>query len=558
MTLAASVKTPQVTASILFGGSGASLLAAPKRILLIGSMIVSALTATVNLPSSATESIAVAAGTAAVNAAVQAQGADHAAALAGRGSELHLAVVAALAQYRGAEVWIAPVAYGSSPVAASATLTPTVSTLAAGTVRLTVCGRSVDVPVTAADTPSTLGIAFARAINAQRDWPVTASNTYATGATVLTAKCAGPRGNAIAVRAALLTDATTIDVLGTAKTAFGLTLTWSGGAADGGVYRLASGAVDDSNATLLAAIATQKFDRIGAAIYRVSGAVTANAGRLRDALLAQDAASMFDQQAVFGSVADPATANTDASAGLLASTPTAALNDPRCGYFNSPGSEHQPLEIAAVIAAARLFGDGQLGGAQGGETESPAGPACNLNGLELALNAPFSLADLADAAEVEGNLNHGVSPVALSPTRSGKLCLVASIQTRAVANGVADFSVYKTKDVTVADYARAFVLGELRRVYRGYNLVADEPSGRPPRAQKTVSPSIVRAFLYQLCKRLERDGVLTDVDKTKAQITAVRNASNNRRVDFTFPSIPPSDLDIQAGTLFQQQSTDEV
>ena len=547
MTVAPSDRTPMVSASIVFGGSGTTPGAAPKRVLLIGSMIPAAgITTTMNLAASGTEVVTTAGGTATLDRATQVRSPDHAASVNGRGAELHLGAVTAFAQFRGAEVWTAAVTPGAG-AAASCVLTPTISGLTAGTLRVTVGGESVDLAITASDTVATIGLALARAINGRRDWPVTAVNVFSTGVVTVTAKHLGPRSNAISLRLALLTDAATVEMVGAAATAFGLTITPSVGAVDGGVYRLAGGTLDDSVAALLTALGSTKFDRVCFAAYRVSGTISANLGRINDALIAQDAAAMFDQQAVFGSVLGPAESITD----------VATLNGARCSYPESPGSDELPLQVAAAVAVGRLFGDGDLGGAIEGETASPRGPACNLNGLELALKAPRDPADVLDAGEVRGALAHGVSPLVPSGLRPGRMALVASIVTRCLAGGVPDYSVYKTKDVTVADYARASVLAELGRRYRGFNLVADTASGAPSRVPRTTNPSTVRALIYALCKKLERDGVLTDVDRTAAQITVVRNGVNPARVDFTFPSIPPSDFDQQIGVVYQQQPTEE-
>lgn len=541
MSLAPSTKTPQVRGSTVFGTAGTAPGSAPKKVLLVGSMITSLLTATMNLAASGTESVTTAAGTAVLDRATRVTSADHAKALCGQGSELHLGVITALAQNRGAEVWVAPVTYGATPVKASAVLTPTVGTVAAGTIRVTVCGYSVDVAVTASDTVSTIGLAIARAVNAQRDWPVTAVNVYATGVVTFTAKCAGPRGNALTLRAALLTSTDTIEVLDTtAKTAFGVTITLSGGTADGGVYRFANGAVDDDLTALLAAITSLKFDRICFAGYRVSGAASANHALLTAHADALSESTQADQQVVFGSQQGYATSITDAQ----------ALNAPRGQWVASPGSDEPPLSIAASVAVARLFGDGQLGGTIAGEA---AEPACNLNGLELVLRAPRDPNDAMDAAETEAALNASVTPLAASPARPGKLALVSSICTRSLVGGTPNFACYKTKDVTVADYARAFVVADLALRYRGFNLVANSTSGHPSLAPRTTTPNSVQGRIYQLCKTMERRGILRDVDARRAEILATVNASNPRRVDWTFPSVPPQDFDIADGTIYQQQ-----
>ena len=542
MALPASTKTPQVRASIVFGSSGASPSAAARRILLIGSMIGAAIPTTINTSGSTTSTVTTAAGVAVLDVATRAPSPDHAAALAGRGSELHLAAEAVFAQYRTAEVWIAPVTPGGSAVAANATITPTLGTLAAGTLRITVMGVSVDLGISASDTVSTIGLKIAQAINNQPNLPVVATNTWATGAVLVTAKYAGVRSGAITLRAALLTSAATIEVTnGTPQTAFGLTITLTGGTADGGVYRLGSGAVDDNVTNLLTAINPMKFDRVAFAGYRVSGAASANLARLTSQLVTQSDTSMFDQQGVFGSVESPGNSITVAQGN----------NSERGEWINSPGVDDLPLVIAAQVATGRLFGDSVVGGSIEGEASDPA---CNLNDLELAtLRAPRDPADVYDATETESALNAGVAPLKMSLARPGRMALVSSITMRSLAGGLPDFSVFKTKDVTVADWVRAAVVADLQATYRGFDLVDNNPDGTPPLARKTVCPSQIAGRIYALLKEYERRGYLTEVTARKAEIAVTRNATNPRRADFTFPTVAPSDFDIADGTIYQRQ-----
>lgn len=543
MPLAASARMPQTRASIVFGTSGSAPAAAPARVLVVGSRVAADRTGTVNTASDASTDYTTAAGIAPYDRATRVTSPDDAAVQAGWGSELHHGALAAFAQYRTAEVWLAPVTPGGGAAFATATITPTINGLAAGTLRVTVMGESVEFGISASDTVSTIGRKIAQAINEQRHWPVTASNTWSTGAVAVTAKWAGPRGNAVTLRLALVSSNATTEVTdGTARTAFGLTITLTSGAADGGVYRLASGATDDSVAALLTAIAAQKFERIAFAGYRSGGSVTANLARITTAITAQSDDAMYDQQAVFGSVESPG--NSIAAA--------QGNNRERAQYVEHTGGDDLPLAIAAQVATARLFGDGSLGGTIEGEASRPA---CNLNDLELAtLRAPRDPADLLDPTEAEAALAAGVTPLKLSPTRPGRMALMSSITCRCLSGAVPDYSVFKTKEVTVADHVRAYVVADLARTFRGFNLVDDDPSGEPPLVRKTASPSMVKNRIYGLLKELERRGVLTEVDARAGEIGVTRNGVNPRRLDFTFPTIAPSDFDIADGVIYQRQA----
>ena len=110
--LAPSARMPQVRASIVFGGSAAASGASPVRVLVIGSRFAANLDAVVNTGSAASTTINTTAGLAAFDRATRMLSPDEAATQAGHGSELHHGAVAAFAQHRGAEVWIAPVTPG--------------------------------------------------------------------------------------------------------------------------------------------------------------------------------------------------------------------------------------------------------------------------------------------------------------------------------------------------------------------------------------------------------------------------------------------------------------
>jgi phage tail sheath gpL-like len=156
--------------------------------------------------------------------------------------------------------------------------------------------------------------------------------------------------------------------------------------------------------------------------------------------------------------------------------------------------------------------------------------------------------------EAEAALSAGVTPLRMSPTRPGRMALMSSITVRSLNGAVPDYSVFKTKEVTVADYVRSVVVADLARTFRGFNLVNDDPSGEPPLTPKTASPSMVKARIYGLLKQIESRGVITEVDARAVEIEVTRNVTNPRRLDFTFPTVAPSDFDIADGLIYQRQA----
>ncbi len=544
MTLAASARTPGFSLSEVFGGPGTSSGAAPERTLVLGNSLIADLTAVMNTSGATTANAVTPAGTVAPNTLTPIFSPDDAAIKFGRGSELHRDALAFFAQWRTGTLWGIALAE-SAGARASVVLTPTGAPNAAGTLRVKVVNRVLEIALASTDTPSTIGLLLAQAVNNTPELPITATNVWATGAVNLAAKHPGPRGNSIPVWVELVSATASQRTTPTALavTMFGLTLTLSGGAAAGGSYRLSGGTTDDNWTNALTAMAAQKFDRIAAPAYLVAGAPSANHARLADHVDSLgDLPRMFGQQAVLGCAESFGSAVTCAT----------ALNRVRVQMPWLRFGDTLPGEIAAQVAAARLAGDAGVPGVTHGIPGEGETPAANLNGVELAtLAAPDALSDHLGPTEIEAALSTGLSPITASPDRPGRTMLVASITTRAMANGVPDFSVYKTKEVTVLDRVRDEIVRTLRQIYRGYNLAPDRADGKPPDAPRTTTPSNVRAFVLSLLRLYQRDGWIIQVEERKNELTARINPQNPRRLDLDIPCTPNPDYDIGTGVLRQ-------
>lgn len=546
MTLPATARTPQVSFAIDFGASGSTPGEAPEKILVWGNRIGTTITATVHTGSGTTETYDFDAGVAPLDHPVQVISADDARAKAGPGSECELGALAVLAQWPTANVWINPVTEGGSD-SATLTLTPTVSGLGAGVLRLYVAGRVLDdVPITSSDDVHTIGLAIARVINRAKGLPVYAENTWASGAVAVTYKHPGVRGNLVSIRAELIsaTQTVTVDGASLAGTLFGLTLIMSDGAAVGGSYCLAGGVGEDNWSTAITNAAPARFGRHAAPAYLSGGSASANIGRLADAIdTAGGTGQQFAQQVIFG------------SAQTLAATVTLndALNRARGQVAWLYASDFLPIEVAAQVAAARLNGDGDVVTSAPIDGELVA-PGANLNGVELATLVPaHRIADQPTAAQVETCLASGISPIVPSPTRTGRCALVASIVSRHLVGGVPNYSLYKTGEVTVVDWVRGAVVADIRNTFRGFKLVDDRTDGKPPTTPKTMTPSTVRARILTLLTKYERAGHITEVAARAAAVTVTRNAVNKRRLDVVMPVVPTSDVDITTGVLEQLQ-----
>ncbi len=544
MTLPDSTKTPGFSLSEIFGGPGTSSGSAAMRALLVGLALTAGLNATEATSGTTAVTRATAAGTVPVHTPTPLYSPADAAVKFGFGSEIHRGARAFFAHFRTGALWAVAVAE-SGGARASVVLTPTGAPNASGTARVKLAGHVVEVAVSSSDTPSTLGLALARAINDVPELPVTADNDWATGAVTVTAKNVGPRGNYITVAVELVSATARVRSTPSAlaPSLFGLTLTVSGGASAGGAYRLSGGTTDESWAAALASVSNQRFERIAAPCYLVAAAPSANLARLADHVDALGGLpQMYGQQALLGCV--ESLGNAIAAA--------ASLNRFRVQLPWLRFGDALPIEVAAQVAAARLAGDDGVPGVGAGIPGESATPAANLNGLELATLAPPETAsDVPSATEVEAALNAGVAPIVPSPDRPGRCALVASNTARASAGGVPDFSVYKTKEVTVLDRVRDEVITALRRTYRGYNLAPDRADKKPPETPRTVTPSTVRAFVLSLLRGYARLGWIVQVDERAAELTARINATNPRRLDMDIPCTPTPDFDLGTGALRQ-------
>jgi len=176
---------------------------------------------------------------------------DQAIALFGHGSIAHHMCEAFLRNAPGHELWC--VAYGDAGGATAASRTLTVGTSSqateAGTIKLYIAGRLVEVAVALGDEEIAIAAAIAAAVEADEDLPVTAAvgGGGSEHIVTFTAKCKGTVGNQITLALnALGADAGE-------ETPAGVTLTLAGAL-------LTSGATNTTPATWVTAIGDVGFD----------------------------------------------------------------------------------------------------------------------------------------------------------------------------------------------------------------------------------------------------------------------------------------------------------
>ena len=522
----ASRKTPGVAFNVILGGAGTSAGDAPISIMLLGNKAAAV--------AGASPVYVQAAGTASVATVVNVASASDAATLFGLGSELHRMAAAVFAQQPNAALYACPVAEAGT--AATAVLTFATSASAAGTVRFVLCGEVIDVPVASGDSATTIATNCCTYVNAVTSLPYYAQ--FSVGAMTFTAKNTGPRGNTLVVDAYFIASGAVVPTrITTSSTASGFSTTgiWSSTGTLGNEITMSAGATQDSFANALAAIEPTRYGRIvGACID------STNAGRISTSLASQAGPTIqILEQGIVPSV------DTYANAVTFAATMNAARMQ-TAWHFASP---MPAWDIAAQVAAARIAGDGAIGGDLVGEGDDPA---ANLNGVGLAsIIVQRTVDDQPTATEIENALNNGLTPLAASTSRPGFVEIVKSITTRASVGNVPNYAVLGTQNVTVPDYTADTLRAALRTAYRGAKLRPDTSDGLPPRIPRVVTPSIVRGFIAQQLKTLESRGILINVDANLSLLVVEINATNSSRLDCEIPAAVIPGLDIIAGNVRQ-------
>ena len=525
--LSASTKTPAVYLNVILGGPGTSAGAAPESILLIGNKLESAISA-------ASPTISVAAGTMALATPTFCASVDDAITLCGQGSELHRMARAVFAQYPAANLFVAANAV-SAGSAAAADLTFATTATAAFTVRLLLCDQAIEVAVSTGDTATDIATAVATAVNDAADLPYYAQ--FAAGVVTFTAKMAGTRGNSLIVDAYFVLGTTSTRITGSSTTSPGATTgQWTSiGSVIGTEFPLSGGTTADSIANVITAIASQRYNRIV-----VSSNDGTNLTRLTTHLDALAGVTVGLRQQGIG-----ATIDTLANAITLATGQNASRLQVGFHFASKlPGPE-----VAAVLAAARLAGDGSVGGNLVGES---ADPAANLDGCQLAtiLAQPAAL-DQPTATEVESALNNGLAVLVPSTARPGFCALARSVTSRSLANGVPNFAVIDTEFVTACDYVADDLQGYLATTYAGFKLGADSANGNPPLSPRVTTPSLVRAVILDRLSAYEARSILRDVTANLALLVVQADPVVSGRLNCEIPCEPVSGLHIIAGNVRQ-------
>ncbi|HLY95201.1 MAG TPA: phage tail sheath subtilisin-like domain-containing protein [Gaiellaceae bacterium] len=363
------------------------------------------------------------------------------------------------------------------PVGAKATNTVTFVGTATGAdgAELFVAGRRVAAQVSTGDTATVIAAALRDAVNAIVDLPVVA--TAAAGVVTLTAQNKGVAPNDISVRADMLLGTSGVTVaVGTAK--------MTGGA----------GAIDVTAA--LAAVAAVRHHDIALGVNDGT-----NAGVLSGFLDLQGDAEHSHGQVGIIAVATPAS---------LASTTTLAttLDGVRMLVYWLEGSESWFPTVAAAAAAVMS------------SEEDPAKP---YNTLPLPGILPPPIASRPIRGEITSALANGVSPLVVVP--GDQVAILRAVSTHTLdGGGHPDYSVFDIMTIQSFDYMRDNIEQMFSERYARSKWADDDPDGLLP--PDVATPAKVKDDIIDVCRTLERLGILQQVEELKDEIVVNKVGTN--------------------------------
>lgn len=394
-------------------------------------------------------------GSATAGLPVQVFDAATAAQLFGRGSHAHLMVAASITANRYAQLRVLPLADVGGGVQAAGTVTFTGPASAAGSVTVSVAGRSVEVPVASTSTATAIAAAVKAELDKLVDLPVTAS--VAAGVLTLTARNRGSIGNAV--------------VYGAQSAAAGVNVA---------VVQPTGGLTDPDLTAALASVFTAA-DEVIAWPYASQAGLTA----LRTHLTARGG-----PMEMRGAVGVYATAGTLSAATTLAGQ----INHERITGGFLPGTPTSPFELAAIYAAVIA------------SEEDPARP---LNTLALTGVVAPGLGARLSRTEQESCLANGVTPFEVGPGEVVQI--VRAITTYTLdPQAVADIAWLDLTTIRTMDYVRASVRSRMALRFPREKLSARTPD----RVRSEILDVLVKLEELEIVEEVEanKPGLIVERD----------------------------------------------
>ncbi|MFH5923845.1 phage tail sheath subtilisin-like domain-containing protein [Roseomonas xinghualingensis] len=409
---------------------------------------------------------------------------------AGRGSMLALQAEAYRKRDRTGTAFVLPLADNTAGGAASAQLTVTAVPTAVGTDSLYVAGRRVQVAVSPTQTPTQIAAAYAAAINAAGDLPVTAS--AAAAVVTVTARAKGEIGNGISLVRNYL------GTLGGEVAPNGLAVT---------LGTMSGGTANPDLAAALANLNDEAFE-----FYVLPYTDTTSLNTLRDHLAARWS---WDKMLYGGAFS--ALASTLAGA----TTFSEARNDQHMVCLPVNGSPTPAWLIGASLAgscAASVRVD----------------PGLPLHGLPVDMLAPprekrFGVGDRNTL------LNNGLSGYVV---QADGTVLTDTLVTTYRLNGQGapdDSYLYPETLYLLAAAIRRLKNGLTSRFGR-FKLASAGTRFRP--GSNIVTTAVLRDWILGEYRRMESEGLVQEYDRFAEALVVERNSANRCRVDGLLPIIP--------------------
>jgi phage tail sheath gpL-like len=439
-------------------------------------------------------------GTAPVNVPILVTTATEASALFGRGSMVQAMVDAFKQNNKYTECWVMPIADNGAGVQATGTVVFSGTPLETGLINLYLAGKRIQVPVSTADTASTLATKLVALITDEA--PVTA--TASTGTVTLTAKHKGEVGNDIDLR---------VNYLGTTggeRTPAGVTVV---------LTAFASGAGNPTTATALVLLPEEVYNFI-AFPYQD----TTNLNALQAELENRWSGTMMKEGHAF-SAGTASSINGLITLGLTRNDPHVTRLAFSRDALLTPVHEVAAAYTAVVAQSA---------------TNDPALPLQTLELKGVLATTAF------DPTERNTLLFNGWATY--SKTVDGKVLLERAVTTyRVTATGIPDVSFLDSETPLTVAYLRQDLRGFLASRFPRFKLVND---GEPASAgANTVTPNVVRTEIIARFLFWQELGLVEDLEQFKTDLVVQRNANDPNRLDALLPPNLVNQLRVVAGKI---------
>jgi phage tail sheath gpL-like len=360
-------------------------------------------------------------------------------------------------------IYVVVVAENASAAAATRTYTFVTAASEAGTLIIEWGGESVEVSVASGDTAITQAAAAVSAITKQTYWPFSAAVGGGGSEHIVTiaASNGGPRGDLVVGRVRMRYRKSISTVITASAVSSG------------------TGADDYTDA--LAALNASEFHYHVAACTATSGVTSTDNGvgeYISSIVTAALPANGKDQEVHFGLVSTQANATTVAT--------SSAANSVHAFFHRAENNDWTPFMIAAHNCAAK-------------RSKEIAHPSANLTGYTNSDSSVYKVPDPYDKndrptlAELEADLDNGVTPIAFAPNGAAYIPRMVSSRSWLGTSATKD---YRAREGHIGS-AIKYTWAEVKSRYvatRQDHVAADPVKGQKPLAGVTY-PSAVKSLL---------------------------------------------------------------